>query len=177
MYLRTFIVIFAMTSCASDLIYGKISNHLWIFGTVSGFLINILQTGRSGMWTAFSGSLLPLAAGALLFYFRMLGAGDIKELSGLGAVAGAGGILKIGLCGVLLGAGISLLLLIGERNAGERFRYLYKWIGLRIVRHQKIPYRNSPKSSGFKKKDLSTGTFHFTVPVYLAVLLYAGGLL
>lgn len=172
---KIFAVIFAMTSCVSDLKYGKIPNSLWILGTGLGFGMNILQSGCSGIRTAFFGSLLPLAAGAGLFYFRMVGAGDIKELSAIGAAVGAMHIIRISMAGIFFGAGISILLLLDGKSTKERIRYFSGWCRQCIVERRKIPYRRVSEC----RNDLNPGveTFHFTLPVYMAVLLFAGGLL
>lgn len=66
----------------------------------------------------------------------------------------------------LLGALVSLVLLIRRRNLKKRLLYFIAYIGRFYQTRQWVPYRD--------KRDRS-GEFCFTVPIFLSVLLYMGG--
>jgi prepilin peptidase CpaA len=101
-----------------------------------------------------------------LFFFRMLGAGDIKLFCALGGLMGPGIIWKCMLVSFLLGAILSLAILTACRGFGCRFRYLFSYL------------RELPQSSAAKpycQKGMSFEKIHFAVPVFLSVMLYVGG--
>lgn len=113
-----------------------------------------------------AGSSIPLIL-IILFGFGMLGAGDIKLFCALGGVMGTAGILKCILVSFILGAFISVLILMFSRSFCERILYFICYIGQTVRERKVIPYR---------RKDISASeNFHFTVPIFLSVVLYAGG--
>lgn len=67
----------------------------------------------------------------------------------------------------LMGAAISLPLLILYGNPAERLRYLQSYI-------------RDYQRTGIRKPYYRTGSalenFHFTVPIFMSVMLYAGGI-
>ena len=119
-----------------------------------------------GMIVYVLGILVPFFLLLPLFYFRMLGAGDIKLFCVLGSVLGYETIVKIMVCSFFLGALLSLAFLISCGNLKERclyfFHYLYRYGKTR----NPVPYI---------KRGRRAENFHFTVPILLGVMLYAGG--
>ena len=68
----------------------------------------------------------------------------------------------------MIGACISLAILISEHNFCERIRYFMSYLENTVKNKQILSYG---------KKDISLPeNFHFTVPIFLSVLLYAGGI-
>jgi Flp pilus assembly protein protease CpaA len=177
-YLKMTAVTLAMACCVSDLLYGKIFNLFWLTGVFCGVLENLLLSGKSG-GASLMGCVFPLAAGAWLFYFRMIGGGDIKELSALGAVAGIRMTMKICCCSLVFGACIAGMLCLMNGNISGRLGYFFRWIMRRFVSHEKVPYmlRNKDRDYIQGQKILPLECFHFSVPVFMAVLFYAGGYL
>lgn len=178
LYLKTAAVTLAMASCVSDLFYGTIPNIFSTMGCVAGFVLHLLVYGEKGAGDCLIGLMIPLCTGAVLFYFRMAGAGDIKEMAAVGSIAGGRNILKICAFSIYLGAGIALILLLTGGGLKERLKYLLDWTVRRMMEHRRIPYRKTEESlkqctRGYRI--LSPENFHFTVPVFMAVLFYAGG--
>ena len=77
---------------------------------VNGFIVVLFltgffwQMGENGIVGALSGGLgllLPCVLLFPLFYFRMLGAGDIKLFSGLGIFLGVTAVFKLILCSII----------------------------------------------------------------------------
>lgn len=164
-----------MSCCISDLLYGKIPNLFWIVGSVCGFVLHAAMSGRKGAGDSLLGFLFPFVLGFLLFYFRMMGAGDIKELMALGALLGVRRGIRVSILSIILGAGFSLVILLTERSFRERFMYFGKWVIRQAGESGKIPYRPEREESRTYtcpgKIMLSAENFHFTVPVFMAVLL------
>lgn len=61
-----------------DIRTGKVPNFLIAAGLGTASWFRLTELGIFGFWRFLGGSALPLLLLAVLFYFRMLGAGDIK---------------------------------------------------------------------------------------------------
>ena len=68
----------------------KIPNGLIVAGWISGFFLQVMINGIQGIGYWCFGSSIPIIITYVLFYFKMLGAGDIKLLSVLGGMCGIG---------------------------------------------------------------------------------------
>ena len=66
-----------------------------------------------------------------------------------------------------LGAGFSFAILLSNGDAFDRFYYLFCYIQEFMQTGVKKPYRQN----GVKAPE----NFHFTVPVFLSIVLFAGG--
>lgn len=96
----------------------------------------------------------------------MMGAGDIKLMAVMGGILGSCGILKGMFCAFILGAVLSLAFLISCGNLQERFSYFFHYLKVCKEKHCPVPYRRQ----GAQAENL-----HFTVPILLGIMLYAGG--
>lgn len=163
------IFLLAVTGAAAiwDIRKGKIPNILIAVGTGIACWYQITESGVAGFWRFLGGSTLPLLLLAVLFYFRMLGAGDIKLFCAIGGFLGIEGLLSCMAASFLMGAVISLVLLIRRRNFKERLLYFFAYIGSFYRTRKWIPYRD-----GTEKK----AGFCFSVPIFLSVALYIGGI-
>lgn len=119
-----------------------------------------------GIAVFLAGIFLPFVLLWLLFYFRALGAGDIKLLSALGGIMGPGSIWKCVTAAFLIGAVFSLFFLIICGNFLERLSYFFHYIENYLKTGERVPYR---------KPGARMEHIHFTVPIMLAAFLYAGG--
>ncbi|BFL48841.1 prepilin peptidase [Lactonifactor longoviformis] len=160
------ILLLSAGAVVMDLLGERIWNP-WIWlGWGTGVLYQFLLQGNRGILIFLSGGLLPILLLFPLFYFRMLGAGDVKLLSALGGLLGARGILS-GLAWSFLWGGIlSGAFLIACGNAGERMAYLGQYLRDYMRTGEKKPYYRR----GSRPENI-----HFTVPILLGMLMYAGG--
>lgn len=160
------ILLLSAGALAMDLLWERIWNP-WIWlGWGTGILYQVLLYGYRGILTFLSGGLLPILLLYPLFYFRMLGAGDVKLLSVLGGLLGVRGILP-GLAWSFLWGGIlSGAFLISCGNARERMAYLGQYLRDYLKTGEKKPYCRR----GSRPENI-----HFTVPILLGMLMYAGG--
>lgn len=149
-----------------DLKSEKVSN-LWIFlGTILGLIWEICCFGVVGIFRFAAGFCLPLLLLYPLFYFRTLGAGDLKLLA---VVGGFLGVREIALCMIFSfcsGAGLALMILIVRRNLTERLCYFFQYFRNLIRTGEIVPYGKS----GIRPEN-----FHFTVAVCMGVLFWLGG--
>lgn len=166
-FFHLFPVIVAGTAMVMDLQSAKIDNGWILFSTFLGLIVCIWEKGLSGIWIYIMGSILPLFL-IFLFFFGMLGAGDIKLFCALGSVLGMSEIWKCILVSFFLGACISAAILIFTRSFCERILY--------FIRYMEQFFRTG-KIRSYRRKEISAlENFHFTVPIFLSVLLYAGGI-
>lgn len=97
----------------------------------------------------------------------MIGAGDIKLLCALGWNHGAADSYGMYCLSLLAGAGISLAILISTGGIRRRFLYLYQYMNEFYCTGEIRPY--------YRKGMSFPENFHFTVPIFLSAVLYAGG--
>lgn len=160
-------VMMAAAAVVMDLRTAKVDNGWILFCMAAGLVVRILENGITGVFLYFAGALIPIILLGWLFAFRMLGPGDIKLLSVIGGILGAGEIVKCILGAMFIGAAISAALLISNGNISQRFLYLWSYINQMARTRKRQPY--------YQKGMSPLENFHFTVPVFLSVLLYAGG--
>ena len=144
----------------------RFPNSFICLGLLAGFVTCLQEEGIRGIPVYAAGVLIPCVLLLPLFYFRMLGAGDIKVFAVLGGLTGSHGILSIIFGSFLLGAVLSLAFLISCGNLKERISYFFHYFYKYFVTHQVQSYI---------QKGQKAENFHFTVPILLSVMLYAGG--
>lgn len=151
----------------SDLHTEKIPNGGILCFWIIGFFYQSVTNGWHGVLQFFAGAVLPVVTLFLLFTFRMLGAGDIKLLSVLGGIMGPGSIFQCILYSFIIGAVISAAVLTATGMLYQRLRYFAEYFQRIFVTRSVISYRKSGKQ--FEH-------IHFSVPVFLAVILHTGGI-
>lgn len=166
-FFHLFPVIVAGTAMIMDLRSAKIDNGWILFSMFLGLIVCIWEKGISGIWFFMMGSILPLFL-IILFLFGMLGAGDIKLFCALGSVLGISGIWKCILVSFFLGAGISAAILAVTHSFCERIHYFIQYMEHFFHTGEMTPYRS--------KEITALENFHFTVPIFMSVLLHAGGI-
>lgn len=157
----------AAVAVIMDLRTGKVDNGWLLFCAVVETLVCFLQEGPGGMKRLIMGMMLPVVVFAPLFLFHMIGAGDIKLLSVIGGIMGAEKIFRCVICAVVCGAGISLAILILNGDVFSRFWYFREYIRDSLQTGEIKPY--------CKGNMELPENFHFTIPVFMSVVLYAGG--
>ncbi len=156
----------AGTAVLMDLRMERVENGWILLSMAAAFFWRMLQEGLGGIPGFILGMLLPLAALGGLFYFRMLGPGDIKLFCALGCAMGPSAIWKCIICSFMLGAAISFAILIFYSSFLTRIRYLIRYFHIFFRTGEVTPYY---------MKGMTLENFHFTVPVFMSVMLYAGG--
>lgn len=160
------LLIIAGGAVSMDLQRMKVDNLWIVLSLVSSFLWRVLCQGIQGIPEFFTGMIFPVIVLGGLFYFHMLGAGDIKTFCALGSLMG---IKSISMCMVysfLIGGVFSLIFLIVYGNIRERIAYFLQYFQWFFATGNVRPYY---------QKGLSLENFHFTVPIFMSVMLYAGG--
>lgn len=119
----------------------------------------ILAMGAAGM-------LLPIVLLYFLFYFRMIGAGDIKLLCMCGAFLGPQDAFSCIIISFLAGGVISVILLLKHGNIHSRFLCFFQYLAdTRYLRHRKSYLAGVSRD----------GRFCFSLPVLISAALKVGG--
>ena len=160
-------VVLSGVAVLMDFRKAAVDNGWILFSVIIGLFLRLIQYGITGMGGFFAGIFLPMILLYPLFIFRMLGAGDIKLLCAIGGIMGPRAAGECVLYAFVIGAGISLAILISTGNICHRLHYLYQYIS--------DLYRTGNLKPYYRKGMSVPENFHFTVPVFLSVLLYAGG--
>lgn len=173
-YAQFTVLAVASAAMVTDLAYGKIPNKLILYGAcVAGILCLNGGPGLGGMIakaaSSAAGAAIPLLGGWFLFRFRMIGAGDVKLMAVMGALTGLDRILEFTAVALLSGALISLALMLTVTGVRGRLLYLRNYV-LELAHGGEVgPYRG--------KTAFGAENIHFAVPVFMAAVLYASGLI
>ncbi len=87
--LKIVLLCFVLVAGAYDLRFRRIPNWLNLSGIVVGCGLNTLLTGWHGLVTALLGMVCALLVYIPLYLIRGMGAGDVKLMAAVGAMAGA----------------------------------------------------------------------------------------
>lgn len=164
--LNWILLLIATTAACMDVARDKIDNF-WIFSCWAlGLGYQIGHRGLPGLGYFFLGAILPILLLYLLFLFRMLGAGDIKLLSVLGGFMGPAAVLKCVGFSFLLGAVLAAAFIVLCGNLISRLWYFANYIQKVFATKKLIPYYRPGKRME---------NMHFSIPILMGVMLYAGG--
>ncbi|MPY24608.1 prepilin peptidase [Shewanella psychropiezotolerans] len=104
--------LFFTSAIIMDLYQEKIPNKLCLLAIFCGFAINAYYAQLAGVLMASFGFGLAFILLFPTFILRILGAGDIKLMMGIGALMGPELLLSNIVYGIVAGAGTSLILII-----------------------------------------------------------------
>lgn len=149
-----------------DLMQDRIDNGWILMAWVLGLGYQMGAGGGPGIARFLAGAVLPLLLLYILFRFRMLGAGDIKLLSAVGGFMSISAICWCIFFSFLFGAVLSAAILVTCGDFSRRLRYFNRYFQNYFHTGRIVPYRKSGRQPEH---------IHFSVPVFLSVLLYAGG--
>lgn len=167
-YGKMIVLTFTFIAVAFDLNSEKIPNFWILSGWTAGFLFGFSQRGFGGIFSYLSGIFVPLLLLSFLFFFRVMGAGDIKLLSVIGGFMGPFSILWCIFYSFLSAGLLSFALLCACGNLKDRFQYFFTYLQNTILTKQRLPYRIPGKNRAEH--------LHFSVAVLLGVLLWTGGI-
>lgn len=141
-----------------------ISNVLILIGWISGFLLQIMTNGIQGIGYWCLGCIIPIVVTYVLFYFKMLGAGDIKLLSVIGGMCGIGFLKSVLSVSLFVGAVLSLMQMLRWKQLQIRFLYFFKYVTEMIETKQYVPYYES-------KRDGTKCVIRFSIAIGIAVCI------
>lgn len=166
------LLVILVVAVIMDMCFDKIYNEWILIGIVAGLLCAVLENGEMGFLMAVMSMTVPVFILYPLFMIGGLGAGDIKLL----AVTGCFFTIKetiicIGISFVI-GAVLSLLKMLAERNFLQRMKYLLSYI-LDVFQSGEWKFYEEDIED---RKRRNEGKIHFALPILLGVLVYKGGI-
>lgn len=161
-----FCAFFSLISMIMDIRWEKVSNRWIAFGWLAAGGWQVGNKGAEGLLFFLIGALLPIGVLFPLFAAKMLGTGDIKLFSVLGGMMGPCALLTCLWYSFLLAAVISLPVLLFRCDVKERLTYFLDYMARLLSGQQMEPYL---------KPGRRPENIHFTIPVFISVLLCTGG--
>lgn len=143
-YLIKILLLLLLTVFAlvSDLKTYRIGNRIVLPPIILGIVINIYEKHTIGLIESMKGIFIPIILLILLFALGMLGAGDIKLFSGIGAIMGGEFIILCIPLSFLIGGIACLTIMMVRKNAKERFNILYNYIKSCLIIGKLLPYED-----------------------------------
>ncbi|MGH9582928.1 MAG: A24 family peptidase [Bryobacteraceae bacterium] len=117
--LEILLLVLAAAAGLYDLRFRRIPNWLNLSGAVLGIGLNVLLAGRYGAVESLLGILCAFAVYTPLFLLRAMGAGDVKLMIAVGAIAGPRNWLVVFLAAALLGGVVAIVVAILKRRLRE----------------------------------------------------------
>lgn len=149
-----------------DLKDGRIPNGIIVTGLLWGNAYQLFSRGIMGVTVFLGGMLLPVLLFGAVYYFRMIGAGDIKLLCVAGGFLGPSSCFACIVKALLFGGLISLAVMIRRRNFCRRLLCFSGYIN---------DYSKNKEWKPYLKKAGDDARFCFSIPVLLGVLCCIGG--
>lgn len=157
---------FAITAVLCDLKTGRIPNGIITAGLACGALYQISEKGAVGIVLYLGGACLPILFLGVFFYFRMIGAGDVKLLCMAGAFFGPSGSFVVLKWSILFGGAASLVYMLRRGNMWERLLFFREYASQYSRSHSWRPYMSGVGESA---------KFCFSVPILAGILCQIGG--
>jgi prepilin peptidase CpaA len=107
--LKVLLIAIVLVAAIYDLRFRRIPNWLNLSGVILGLAVNTFLFGRHGFILAVLGIASSLAIYLPLYLIRGMGAGDVKLMAAVGAIAGPWNWFGIFLATALLGGVVSLV--------------------------------------------------------------------
>lgn len=143
----------------------KINNKIVYSFILLGILTNLYLNGVGGLKESLLGIIIPFALLFILYALRMLGAGDIKLFSAIGAIMGKNFILYTVAYSFIAGGIISFFIILLRKNGKKRLIYFLNYLKVSIFSFSLFPYENFEN-----KKD--GGKFRFSYGIVCGTLLH-----
>ena len=116
------------TAVLCDLARGRIPNELILAGLVLGAVSQSVSAGIYGVLFYLGGVLLPVVALGPLYYFRMIGAGDIKLLSVAGGFMGPAACVSCMFWSAAAGGILAAARMLRSRNLIARLSFFAEYV-------------------------------------------------
>jgi prepilin peptidase CpaA len=121
----------------------RIPNWLNVGGVVLGLISNFAFSGMHGLQLSALGMLLALLIYLPLYAIRGMGAGDVKLMAAVGAIAGPENWLYIFVVTALLGGLVSLVLVFWKKRLRHTLANVLTLVG--ELAHGRIPGKTEPE--------------------------------
>lgn len=145
------LVLLVLVAAWFDIRFRRIPNSISVSGFGFAFALSAMH-GLDGLKLALLGALCALAVYLPLYILRGMGAGDVKLMAAVGALAGPGNWIMIFLFTAILGGVVSAVLVVYRRAGRQTFRNMA--IIIDHLLHGRAPAMRSPEFDIRNKKAL-----------------------
>ena len=141
--IRILLSLIVIPAAVLDLKTRRIPNWLSLSGVALGVMLNVFLFESDGLWFSLKGLGLAFAVYFVLYLIHAMGAGDVKLMAAVGAVAGPAYWLLILVLTSLLGALAGLLVIATKGRLRRTFENIL--VILISFRHGQLPYKENPE--------------------------------
>lgn len=166
------LLVILVVAAIMDLLFDKIYNEWILIGIIAGMVGAVWKNGEIGFFMAVVSMTIPVFLLYPLFMIGTLGAGDIKLLAVTGCFLTAKETVWCVGIAFVIGAVISLLKMLAERNFLQRMKYLLSYI-LDVFRSGEWKFYEEDIKD---RKQQNKGKIHFALPILFSVIVYKGGI-
>ena len=160
------ILIISAVAAIMDCLTWKISN-IWLYSWMgAGFIFKGVIFGAEGIIWALAGFAVPVIILGIFFYFRMIGAGDIKLFSALGIWLGADSALMCMFWSFIAALIMAVFILIINGTLKIRLRYLKNYFRR---------FFGSGIKTDYEIQRAGKARIHISIPVLVGVILKVVG--
>lgn len=160
------LAVICTSAVLTDLWIGKIYNSLIVTGVLFGLLYQLFSNGVMGLILFLGGFMLPILILGCLYFFRMLGAGDIKLLCVIGGFLGPSNVWKVLVSAVFWGGVISAVVIFKRRLTWRRIQYFYDYMS---------HYASERTHRSYLDGTAVEARFCFSIPILMGLICYIGG--
>lgn len=150
----------------TDMRTGRISNRLICLGIMTGFFVQIWESGYRGLLVSVLQIFFPVILLFLLFQIRALGAGDIKLFSVIGSIWNLKVLCYCIVFSFVTGAVISLIKLLYQKNLFARLIYFFRYVGKCLEAKNILIYR--------EQSETNQNIIHFSVAILAGFCITMG---
>lgn len=159
---------FVLLCVLSDLHCYRIRNSYLIAGTVFSVVCHVNASGLQGFSYFLQGTFWPIILLFPLFFFRALGAGDVKLFGMIGGFFGTSMIFTCILFSFLIASVLSVIKLLIYKNLKKRLQYFIVYV---------IQFLNSDQKMSFQKYQKNKEhIIYFSIPIFISTALHMGGI-
>ena len=141
--IRILLSLIVIPAAVVDIKTRRIPNWLSLSGIVLGIALNAFLFETEGLWFSLKGLGLAFAVYFVLYLIHAMGAGDVKLMAAVGAVAGPGYWLLILILTSVTGALAGLLVVATKGRLRRTFENIL--VILISFRHGQLPYKENPE--------------------------------
>lgn len=149
------LAVLIVLSLISDIKTYKIKNYIILPFILFGIITNCFIYGIRGVSISLWGMAAPVLVLFVFYALRMLGAGDIKLFSAIGALMGVRFVLYSIAFSFIAGGVMALIIISINRDWKKRMLYLFNYLKCCFLANSLLPYTDfGEKNDG--------GKFHFS---------------
>ena len=140
--LQALLLALVLTAAVFDFLYRRIPNWLVLCGLIGGGALRIAAGGWQGLGEAAGGFGFAFAVYLIFYALRAMGAGDVKLMAAVGAIAGPVNWFSIFILTSIAGGLLAILLLLTKGGLNRALKNVFVIAG--ELAQGRAPHRADP---------------------------------